>query len=42
MLSFSSTQRYFLYRGVTDVRKGYNGLCGLVRLGTDGATTSSC
>lgn len=31
MLSFSSRQRYFLYRGVTDMRKGYNGLCGLVR-----------
>ena len=31
MLSFSTTQRYFLYRGATDMRKGYNGLCGLVR-----------
>ena len=31
MLSFSSSQRYFLYRGVTDMRKGFNGLSGLVR-----------
>ena len=31
MLSFSARQRYFLYRGVTDMRKGFNGLSGLVR-----------
>jgi len=31
MLSLSSRQRYFLYRGVTDMRKGFNGLSGLVR-----------
>ena len=31
MLSFSSRQRYFLYRGVTDMRKGFSGLSGLVR-----------
>ena len=31
MLSFSSRQRYFIYRGVTDMRKGFNGLSGLVR-----------
>ena len=31
MLSFSSRRRYFLYRGVTDMRKGFNGLSGLVR-----------
>ncbi len=31
MLSLSSHQRYFLYRGVTDMRKGFNGLNGLVR-----------
>ena len=31
MLSFSSRQRYFLYRGKTDMRKGANGLSGLVR-----------
>lgn len=31
MLSFSAQQRYFLYRGVTDMRKGFNGLSGLVR-----------
>lgn len=31
MLSFSSPQRYFLYRSATDMRKGFNGLSGLVR-----------
>lgn len=31
MLSFSARQRYFLYRGATDMRKGFNGLSGLVR-----------
>ena len=31
MLSFSSRQRYFLYRSATDMRKGFNGLSGLVR-----------
>lgn len=31
MLSFSSTQRYFLYRPATDMRKGFAGLSGLVR-----------
>ena len=31
MLSFSSRQRYFLYRQPTDMRKGFNGLSGLVR-----------
>ncbi|MEL6791775.1 MAG: IS66 family insertion sequence element accessory protein TnpB [Pseudomonadota bacterium] len=31
MLSFSARQRYFLYRGPTDMRKGFNGLSGLVR-----------
>jgi len=37
MLSLSSAQRYFLYRGITDMRKGFNGLNGLVRrhLGQD-------
>lgn len=31
MLSFSSHQRYFLYAGPTDMRKGFSGLSGLVR-----------
>ena len=31
MISLSTRQRYFLYRGVTDMRKGFNGLSGLVR-----------
>ena len=31
MLSFSARQRYFLYRAATDMRKGFNGLSGLVR-----------
>ena len=30
MLSFSARQRYFLYRSATDMRKGFNGLSGLV------------
>ena len=30
MLSFSSQQRYFLYRSATDMRKGFNGLYGHV------------
>ncbi len=31
MLSFSTQQRYFLYRCATDMRKGFNALSGLVR-----------
>lgn len=31
MLGLSSGRRYFLYRGNTDMRKGYDGLSGLVR-----------
>ncbi len=31
MLSFSSKQRYFLYHGATDMRKGFSGLGGMVR-----------
>ena len=31
MLSLSSRQRYFLYRSATDMRKGFNGLSGLIR-----------
>jgi transposase len=31
MFSLSSRQRYFLYRAGTDMRKGFNGLSGLVR-----------
>lgn len=30
MIGFTSSQRYFLYRGPTDMRKGFDGLCGLV------------
>lgn len=30
MLSFSSTQRYFIYPNNCDMRKGFNGLGGLV------------
>ena len=30
MISFNSSQRFFLYRGATDMRKSFNGLCGLV------------
>ena len=31
MLSFSAHQRYFLYGSTIDMRKGFNGLAGLVR-----------
>jgi transposase len=30
MIGFTPSQRYFLYRGCTDMRKGFDGLCGLV------------
>jgi len=30
MISFNSLQRFFLYRGATDMRKSFDGLCGLV------------
>jgi len=30
MLSLSSLQRYFVYNGYTDMRKSFDGLCGLV------------
>lgn len=30
MIGFTSSQRYFLYRGCTDMRKGFDGLCALV------------
>ena len=33
MTPFSSSQRYFLYRAPADMRKGFDGLCGLVRQG---------
>jgi len=31
MLSISSAQRYFIYRDLTDMRKGFDSLSGLVR-----------
>lgn len=33
MLSLSASSRYFLYRNQADMRKGFDGLCGLVREG---------
>lgn len=33
MLSLSPSGRYFLYRHQSDMRKGFDGLCGLVRDG---------
>lgn len=30
MISFSPQQRYFLYKGYTDMRKSFNGLSGIV------------
>jgi transposase len=37
MLPISSAYRYYLYRGQADMRKGFDGLCGVVRkeLGKD-------
>lgn len=37
MLGFGSHQRYYLYRGGVDMRKGFDGLSGVVRneLGSD-------
>ena len=31
MNAFSASSRFFLYQGVCDMRKGFDGLCGLVR-----------
>jgi transposase len=31
MLSITPAQRYFFYSGLTDMRKGFDSLCGLVR-----------
>lgn len=31
MISLSAHQRYFVFRGSADMRKGFDGLCGLVR-----------
>ena len=31
MLALYNARRYFLYRGVTDIRKGFDGLSGIVR-----------
>jgi transposase len=31
MLTLSHHQRYFLFRGIADMRKGIDGLCGMVR-----------
>jgi transposase len=31
MLNISASQRYFFYSGLTDMRKGFDSLCGLVR-----------
>lgn len=30
MISFGPAQRYYLYRAATDMRKSFDGLCGLV------------
>lgn len=32
MFSLSSTFRYYFYNSVTDMRKGFDGLCGLVHV----------
>ena len=33
MLSLGSAYRYYLYEGICDMRKSFDGLCGLVREG---------
>ena len=33
MIAFGPSQRYYLYREATDMRKSFDGLCGLVRSG---------
>ena len=33
MITFSPAQRYFLYRDAADMRKSFDGLCGLVTAG---------
>lgn len=33
MITFSASQRYYLYREPADMRKSFDGLCGLVRSG---------
>ncbi len=33
MLALGSSHRFYLHRGPTDMRKGFDGLCGLVRSG---------
>ncbi len=33
MLALGSSHHFYLRRGPTDMRKGFNGLCGLVRSG---------
>jgi len=35
MIAFSSAQRYFLYREAADMRKSFDGLCGLVKSGLE-------
>ncbi|MDZ7693880.1 MAG: IS66 family insertion sequence element accessory protein TnpB [Balneolaceae bacterium] len=40
MFSLSSTHRYWLYRGVCDMRKSFDGLSGLVRAELDRDPTS--
>jgi transposase len=35
MIPFGPAQRYYLYREATDMRKSFDGLCGLVRSGLD-------
>lgn len=35
MLLISEHQRYFVYAGVTDMRKGFDTLCGLIRAEMD-------
>lgn len=42
MIALSTHQRYFLYKGFTDMRKSFDGLCGLVRNELDKDPASGC
>jgi transposase len=42
MIALSPHQRYFLYKGFTDMRKSFDGLCGLVRNELDKDPASGC
>ena len=40
MIGFNSAQRFFLYRGAVDMRKSFDGLCGVVTAELDKPLTT--